>query len=267
MTTRRSWLLPAWLGLGYAFLYIPILLLILFSFNESRLVTVWGGFSTRWYAELARNDRIREAARLSLTVAALSATVAMVLGGLAGLALARFGRFRLRLAFSALLAAPLVMPEVITGLSLLLLFVALDQVIGWPGQRGFTTIVIAHATFGIAYVAVIVQARLRLLDPALEEAAADLGAPPWRAFLSVTLPMLWPALAAGWLLAFTLSLDDLVIASFTSGPGATTLPMVIFSSVRLGLSPQVNALASLFVVAASLLVTVAAWALRPPARS
>jgi putrescine transport system permease protein len=263
---RRSWQLLVWLGLGYAFLYIPILLLILFSFNESRLVTVWGGFSTRWYAELARNDRILEAARLSLTVAALSATLATVLGGLAGLALARFGRFRLRLAFSALLAAPLVMPEVITGLSLLLLFVALDHAVGWPGQRGLTTIVIAHATFGIAYVAVIVQARLKLLDPALEEAAADLGAPPARAFLSVTLPMLWPALAAGWLLAFTLSLDDLVIASFTSGPGATTLPMVIFSSVRLGLSPQVNALASLFVVTAAILVTVAAWALRPPAR-
>jgi putrescine transport system permease protein len=263
---RRSWHLLVWLGLGYAFLYIPILLLILFSFNESRLVTVWGGFSTRWYAELAHNERILEAARLSLTVAALSATIATILGGLAGLALARFGRFRLHLAFSALLAAPLVMPEVITGLSLLLLFVALDQAIGWPGQRGLTTIVIAHATFGIAYVAVITQARLKLLDPALEEAAADLGAPPWRAFLSVTLPMLWPALAAGWLLAFTLSLDDLVIASFTSGPGATTLPMVIFSSVRLGLSPQINALASLFVVVASLLVTVAAWALRPPAR-
>jgi putrescine transport system permease protein len=267
MMARRSWLLLVWLGLGYAFLYIPILLLILFSFNESRLVTVWGGFSARWYAELVRNDRILEAARLSLAVAALSATIATVLGGLAGLALARFQRFRLRLAFSALLAAPLVMPEVITGLSLLLLFVALDQAIGWPGQRGLTTIVIAHATFGIAYVAVIVQARLKLLDPALEEAAADLGAPPWRAFFSVTLPMLLPALAAGWLLAFTLSLDDLVIASFTSGPGATTLPMVIFSSVRLGLSPQINALASLFVVAAAVLVTVAARMLRPPARS
>jgi putrescine transport system permease protein len=264
MIGRRPFLLLAWLGAGYAFLYIPILLVILFSFNESRLVTVWSGFSTHWYAELAGNARIQSAAAISLTVAAASATIATVLGGLAGLALARFGRFRLRLAFSALLAAPLVMPEVITGLSLLLLFVALDHTIGWPGQRGLTTIIIAHATFGIAYVAVIVQARLKLLDPALEEAAADLGAPPWRAFLFVTLPMLFPALAAGWLLAFTLSLDDVVIASFTSGPGATTLPMVIFSSVRLGLSPQINALASLFVAAAVILVSVAAWAMRPP---
>lgn len=260
---RQSWQLLLWLGFGYAFLYVPILLLVLYSFNDSRLVTVWGGFSTRWYAELARNVRIQEAATLSLAVAASSATIATGLGGLAGLALGRFGRFRLRLPMTALLAAPLVMPEVITGLSLLLLFVALGQAIGWPGQRGFITIVIAHATFGLSYVAVIVQARLKLLDPAIEEAAADLGAPPARAFFAVTLPMLAPALLAGWLLAFTLSLDDLVIASFTSGPGATTLPMIIYSSVRLGVSPQINALASLFVAAAAILVTAAAWFLRP----
>lgn len=265
MTGRRSWLLPVWLGLGFAFLYIPIALLVLYSFNDSRLVTVWGGFSTRWYAGLARDERIQEAARLSLTVAATSATVAMLLGGFAGLAIGRFGRFRLRLPMTAMLAAPLVMPEVITGLSLLLLFVALNQVVGWPGQRGFMTIVIAHATFGIAYVAVIVQARLKLLDPAIEEAAADLGATPSRIFVAVTLPMLAPALAAGWLLAFTLSLDDLVIASFTSGPGATTLPMVIYSSVRLGVSPEINALASLFVAAASILVGLAARIFRPRA--
>lgn len=262
MTARRSFFLLSWLGVGYAFLYLPILLLVLFSFNESRLVTVWAGFSTRWYVELAHNDRVLEAAGLSLAVAASSATIATILGGLAGLALGRFGRFRFRLAVTGMLAAPLVMPEIITGLSLLLLFVSLTEFTGWPATRGFTTIVIAHATFGIAYVAVIVQARLRLLDPALDEAAADLGATPARAFLSVTLPLLLPALAAGWLLAFTLSLDDLVIASFTSGPGATTLPMVIFSSVRLGLSPQINALASLFVVAAAALVTLATWALR-----
>jgi putrescine transport system permease protein len=258
MTGQRSWLVLVWLGFGFAFLYVPILLLVLYSFNDSRLVTVWGGFSTRWYLELARNERIQDAAWLSLSVAATSATVATVLGGLAALAMGRFGRFRLRLPMMAMLVAPLVMPEVITGLSLLLLFVALGQAFGWPGQRGFMTIVLAHATFGLAYVAVIVQARLRLLDPAIEEAAADLGATPTRTLVAVTLPMLAPALAAGWLLAFTLSLDDLVIASFTSGPGATTLPMVIYSSVRLGVSPQVNALASLFVLAAALLVGLAA---------
>lgn len=262
MNSRRSAFLLTALGLGYAFLYLPILLLVVFSFNESRLVTVWAGFSTKWYGELARNERILEAAGLSLAVAASAATLATALGGAAGLALARFGRFGGRALFAGLLAAPLVMPEVLTGLSLLLLFVSLDQAIGWPGERGFTTIVIAHATFATAYVAVVVQARIKLLDPALEEAAHDLGAPPGRAFFSVTLPMIVPALAAGWLLAFTLSLDDLVIASFTSGPGATTLPMVIFSSVRLGLSPQINALASLFVLAAALLVGAAAWLLR-----
>jgi putrescine transport system permease protein len=267
MTARRSVFLLIALGFGYAFLYLPVLLLVLYSFNESRLVTVWAGFSTRWYAELAQNERILDAAGLSLLVAATSATVATALGGFAGLALGRFGRFRGRAPFAGLLAAPLVMPEVLTGLSLLLFFVSLDQAIGWPGQRGFTTIVIAHATFATAFVAVVVQARVRLLDPALEEAAHDLGAPPLRTFLSVTLPMLAPALAAGWLLGFTLSLDDLVIASFTTGPGATTLPMVVFSSIRLGVSPQINALASLFVLAAAILVTTAAWFLRRQERA
>lgn len=263
MTRGRSWLVLVWLTLGFAFLYVPIALLILYSFNDSRLVTVWGGFSTRWYVGLMHDERIQDAARLSLTVAASSATVAALLGGFAGLAIGRFGRFALRLPMTAMLAAPLVMPEVITGLSLLLLFVALNQAIGWPGERGFATIVIGHATFGISYVAVIVQARLKLLDPAVEEAAADLGATPVHTFLAVTLPMLAPALVAGWLLAFTLSLDDLVIASFTSGPGATTLPMVIYSSVRLGVSPEVNALASLFVLAAAILVGTAARVFRP----
>ncbi len=261
MTGRRSPLLLTWLGLGYAFLYLPVLLLIVFSFNGSRLVTVWAGFSTRWYVELLNNERIIEAAGLSVAVAAASATLATILGGLGGLALGRIKGFRIRPVAAALLgflfAAPLVLPEVITGLSLLLLFVSLDNIIGWPGERGFTTIVIAHTTFSLAYVAVVVQARVRLLDPALEEAAHDLGAPPARAFFNVTLPLLAPALAAGWLLAFTLSLDDLVIASFTAGPGATTLPMVVFASVRLGLSPQVNALATLFVIAAGLCVTLA----------
>ena len=261
MRARRSIFLLTALGLGYAFLYLPVLLLILFSFNESRLVTVWAGFSTKWYGELLHNQRILDAAGLSVAVAAVSATVATALGLMGGMALQRFGGFRGRVLVAGLLAASLVMPEVLSGLSLLLLFVSLDQLVGWPGERGFTTIVIAHATFTTAYVAVIVQARLKLLDPALEEAAHDLGAPPWRAFVGVTLPLLMPALAAGWLLAFTLSLDDLVIASFTSGPGATTLPMVVFSSVRLGLSPQINALASLFVLAATLLVAVSLWLL------
>lgn len=267
MNARRSTGLLTALAFGCAFLYLPVGLLILYSFNASRLVTVWSGFSTHWYAELVENDRILDAAGLSLMVAATSATIAMVLGGFAGLALGRFGRFPGRTSFAGLLTAPLVMPEVLMGLSLLLFFVAMGEAIGWPGQRGFTTIVIAHATFSTAFVAVVVQARVRLLDPALEEAAHDLGAPPLRAFLYVTLPMLAPALAAGWLLGFTLSLDDLVIASFTTGPGATTLPMVVFSSIRLGVSPQINALASLFVLAAAILVTTASWFLRRQERA
>lgn len=247
------------LGAGYAFLYLPIALLVAYSFNGGRLVTVWSGFSTRWYVELLGNDRLLDAAGLSLAVAAVSASLAAVLGTLAGFALSRFGRFRARLAFAVLLAAPLVLPEVITGLSLLLSFVALDQAIGWPSERGFTTLVLAHTTFSIAYVAVIVQARLTEFDRAIEEAAADLGAPPAIVFTQVTLPLMAPAIAAGWLLAFTLSLDDLVVTSFVTGPGATTLPMFIFSSVKLGLSPQINALASLIVATALLMVGIGLW--------
>jgi putrescine transport system permease protein len=255
--SARSRSLGLALMLGYAFLYAPIVLLVVYSFNDSRLVTVWSGFSTRWYGELLANERILDAAKLSLAVAACAATLATAVGTLAGLAMARLGRFPGRLLFAALLAAPLVMPEVVTGLTLLLMFVALEQAIGWPAGRGFVTLVLAHASFGLAFVAVIVQARLAMLDPALEEAAADLGAPPGRAFLSVTLPLIAPAVAAGWLLAFTLSLDDLVIASFTTGPGATTLPIYIFASVRLGVSPQVNALATLLVALAASLALVA----------
>ena len=252
---RRSPGLLAALGAGYAFLYLPILLLIVFSFNESRLVSVWAGFSTRWYGELLRNDRILDAAWLSLAVAAVSATIAVFVGGLGGFVLARYGRFSFRWLFAALLAVPLVMPEVVTGLSLLLTFVSIDRAM--PLERGFGTLVAAHATLSLAFVAAIVQARMSGLDPSIEEAAYDLGARPAKVFWTVTIPMLAPALGAGWLLAFTLSLDDLVIASFTSGPGATTLPMVVFSSMRLGLSPQINALATLFVVAAALCLTVA----------
>lgn len=237
---------------GFAFLYIPILSLIVYSFNKSRLVTVWGGFSTEWYGKLFQNTQILDAAWLSLKIAAINATGAVILGTLAGLALARFGKFRGRTLFAGMTTAPLVMPEVITGLSLLLLFVAMEQVFGWPGGRGVTTITIAHMTLTMAYVTVIVQSRLSTLDDSLEEAAMDLGARPAQIFFLITLPIIAPALVSGWLLAFTISLDDLVVASFVSGPGSSTLPMVIFSKVRLGVSPDINALATLMV----LLVTV-----------
>jgi putrescine transport system permease protein len=246
------------LALGYLFLYTPIALLILYSFNESRLVTVWAGFSTKWYAELWQNDAIRAATLVSLQVAALSATLAAVLGTLAGTALARW-RFPGQALFSVMATAPLVLPEVITGLALLLLFVFAEEAIGWPPGRGILTISIAHATLGLAFVAVVVQARLAAFDRSLEEAALDLGAPPGKVYLVVTLPLIAPAIVTGWLLAFTLSLDDLVLASFTSGPASSTLPMVIFSAVRLGLSPQVNALATIIVVAVAVVVGTAFW--------
>jgi len=250
MRRRLPWLGLA-LGAGYAFLYLPIALLVLLSFNESRLVTSWTGFSFRWYVALWNNAALIEAALLSLRIAAVSATGALVIGTLAGFALARLGAFRGRALFGAMVAAPLVMPEVITGLSLLLLFVALASVVGWPGERGVTTITIAHITFATAYVAVVVQSRLADFDESLEEAAMDLGARPWTVFATITLPLIAPALASGWLLAFTLSLDDLVIASFTSGPGATTLPMVVFSAMRLGLTPELFALATIIIAIVS----------------
>ncbi|HEY0836279.1 MAG TPA: ABC transporter permease subunit [Azospirillum sp.] len=245
---RRMGMLAWALWFGYAFLYAPILLLIVYSFNENRLVTVWSGFSTKWYGELLDNDALIDAAIVSLQVAAASATLATGLGTIAGLALSRFGRFRGRTLFGGMISAPLVMPEVITGLSLLLLFVAMEQVLGWPDGRGMTTITIAHTTFTMAYVAVIVQSRLSGMDGSLEEAAMDLGARPAKVFFVITLPLIAPAIVAGWLLAFTLSLDDVVIASFVSGPGSTTLPMAVFSSVRLGVSPQINALATIIVL-------------------
>jgi putrescine transport system permease protein len=235
------------LTLGFAFLYIPIVSLIVYSFNASRLVTVWGGFSTKWYGALFRNEQILNAAWLSIKVAMLSATLAVVLGTLAGMALARFGPFKGRTLLSGLTTAPLVMPEVITGLSLLLLFVTMEQLIGWPAGRGMTTIVIAHITFTMAFVTVVVQSRMSQMDDSLEEAAMDLGARPHKVFFLITLPIIFPALLSGWLLAFTLSLDDLVIASFVAGPGSSTLPMVIFSKVRLGVSPDINALATILV--------------------
>ena len=259
---RRIGRLLVPLGLGFAFLYLPILLMVVFSFNESRLVTSFTGFSTRWYAALWENEAVVSAALLSLRIAAVSATMAVLLGIPAGFALARFGRFRGRAAFGGVMAAPLVMPEVVTGLSLLLLFVAMEAAFGFPAGRGATTVAIAHATFGAAYVAVVVQSRLAGFDLGLEEAAADLGARPWGVFRQVTLPLIAPGVAAGWLLAFTLSLDDLVVASFVSGPGASTLPVVVFSAVRLGLTPDLYALATLMVgvVAGGLLL--ALWIAR-----
>ncbi|MBK8956841.1 MAG: ABC transporter permease subunit [Proteobacteria bacterium] len=256
MKRTPRWLL-AWLVAGLAFLYLPIASLIVFSFNESKLVTVWAGFSTKWYGALLDNRPILDAALLSLKIATLTASLATVLGTLAALCLARFGAFRGRALFSGLVTAPLVMPEVITGLSLLLLFVALEQAIGWPAGRGTLTIVIAHATFAMAYVTVVVQSRLVGMDASIEEAAMDLGARPAKVFLVITLPIIAPALVSGWLLAFTLSLDDLVVSSFVSGPGASTLPMVIYSKVRLGLSPEINALATLMVLVVTVAMIVA----------
>ena len=245
---QRSTFLFTTLAFGYAFLYLPIVILMVYSFNDSRIQSVWNGFSLRWYASLLENVQIIDAALLSLQIAIISATIATALGTLAGLSMTHMGRFKGRLLFTGLIAAPLIMPEVITGLSLLLVFVSTEQWIGWPETRGTLTIIIAHITFSMAFVAVIVQSRLSTADRSLEEAAMDLGGRPFRVAIDVTLPLIAPAMIAGWLLSFTLSLDDLVIASFVSGPGASTLPMVIFSKVKLGVAPDVNALATLIIL-------------------
>src|SRR6478735_7253689 len=240
--------------LGFAFLYLPIVLLVVFSFNESKLVTVWGGFSTKWYVSLLHNQALLDAAWVTIRVGLLSATAATVLGTLAAIALVRYTRFRGRMLFSGMVYAPLVMPEVITGLSLLLLFVA----IGF--DRGFWTITLAHTTLTMCFVAVVVQSRLLTFDRSIEEAAQDLGAPPLRTFFEVTLPIIAPAVLSGWILAFTLSLDDLVIASFTSGPGATTLPMKIYSQVRLGVTPEINAACTMLIAIVTVGVIIASIA-------
>ncbi len=247
----RNIFLPVVMTIGYAFLYLPILILIIYSFNESQLVTVWAGFSTKWYAALLHNEHLIDAAKLSFGIAVVVATLAMTLGALAAYILARFGLFSGRTLTSGMVSAPLVMPEVIMGISSLLMFVGLEQWIGWPAGRGVQTIIIAHVTFAMAFVTVIIRARLADLDKSIEEAAADLGARPVVVFFLVTLPMIAPALLSGWLLAFSLSIDDLVITAFVSGPGSTTLPLVIFSSVKLGLNPQINALATLIVALVS----------------
>ncbi|WP_202932439.1 ABC transporter permease subunit [Vreelandella alkaliphila] len=258
LLSRRPSFTTVMLILGLLFLYLPMVVLVVYSFNASRLVTVWAGFSTQWYGELFRDRQILAAVWTSLKIAFFSASMAVCLGTVAAFVMTRYGHFRGKTALSSMVTAPLVMPEVITGLSLLLLFVQMAQLIGWPADRGVATIWIAHTTFCSAYVAVVVAARLREIDRSIEEAAMDLGSPPVKTFFLVTLPVISPALAAGWLLAFTLSLDDLVIASFVSGPGANTLPMVVFSSVRMGVSPKINALATLIILAVSL-VTFLAW--------
>jgi putrescine transport system permease protein len=256
-------LLRVWLLLGFTFLYVPLALLVATSFNAARLTTVWSGVSLRWYRALWDDPVLMQAAWLSLQVAAASATLASLLGGLAGIALAR--GMRRQALFQALLLAPVVLPDLLIGLALLLLFVALEQLVGFPRGRGAGTIILAHATIGMGFVALAVQARLAGESRILEEAAADLGAPPWAVLRRITLPRIAPALAAGWLLAFTLSLDDVVVASFASGPGATTLPMAMFSALRLGPTPILNALATVILVLAAATL-LAALFLAPVAR-
>jgi putrescine transport system permease protein len=257
MKQSRSIFLLSALVFGFAFLYIPILSMIVFSFNESKLVTVWGGFSVKWYGELLDNRQMLDAAWLSVRIATVTATGAVIIGTMAGLALARFGQFRLRTVFSGMVTAPLVMPEVITGLSLLLLFVAFAPLPFVPDQRGFSTITIAHMTLTLSYVTVIVQSRLSTMDDSLEEAALDLGARPAKVFMTITLPIIAPAMISGWLLAFTLSLDDLVISSFTAGPSTNTLPMMIYSTVRRGITPEINALATIMIAIVTVFVILA----------
>src|SRR5882757_3787368 len=258
MEKRYSPLLLSVLCFGIAVLYIPMLVLIAYSFNASPLISVWGGFSTHWYTELLHNQQILQAALLSLEVAVTSSTAAVILGTLAAIALVRFRRFPGRLLLTGMVNAPLVMPEIITGMTQLLLFVSMLQLFSWP-HRGFTTIVLSHITFCTAYVTITVQSRLAAADRTLEEAAQDLGASPARAFLEITLPIIAPAIISSWLLCFTLSLDDLVISSFVAGPGASTLPMVIYSKVKLGVSPDINALASLIVCAVGVCIIAAGW--------
>ncbi|MCI0913095.1 MULTISPECIES: ABC transporter permease subunit [Pseudomonas] len=246
------------LVLGLLFIYLPMLILVIYSFNASKLVTVWGGWSVKWYVGLLDNTQLMGSVMRSLEIACYTAVAAVALGTLAAFVLTRVTRFKGRTLFGGLVTAPLVMPEVITGLSLLLLFVAMAQTIGWPQERGVVTIWIAHTTFCAAYVAVVVSARLRELDLSIEEAAMDLGAKPWKVFFLITIPMIAPSLAAGGMMSFALSLDDLVLASFVSGPGSTTLPMEVFSAVRLGVKPEINAVASLILLSVSL-VTFMVW--------
>ncbi|HUG04799.1 MAG TPA: ABC transporter permease subunit [Steroidobacteraceae bacterium] len=257
MNRRPVWLITV-VAFGYALLYVPIVSVVIYSFNDSRLVTLWGGFSFRWYASLLSNRELLESALLSLRIAVVSATFATAFGAIIALALQRLSRLRGRVLLSGMIAAPLVMPEIITGLSLLFLFISMADLVGWPASRGATTITIAHITFSMAFVVVVVRSRLAAMDESLEEAAMDLGGRPVPVFFDITVPMLMPALISGWLLAFTLSLDDLVISSFVSGPGATTLPMYIFAKVRLGVTPDINAITTIIIALVAVAVVTAA---------
>ena len=254
---RQSVFLVTMMCFGFAFFYIPILSMIVYSFNGSRLATVWGGFSTKWYVSLFSNKQILEAAILSLQIAVLSATFATILGTMAGIALARFKRFRGRTLFSGLVTAPLVMPEVITGIASLMLFILMAEYIGWPATRGFTTVTLAHITFSMVFVTTIIHSRLVEADASIEEAAMDLGSRPWQVMKDITLPIISPAILSGWLLAFTISLDDVVITNFTTGPGTTTLPILIWSKVKLGVTPDINALATITVTIVGIGVIIA----------
>ena len=258
---RRHTFLVSMLAFGFAFFYVPILSMIVFSFNESRLASVWGGFSTKWYVSLFSNKQVIDALILSLEIALVSATIATILGTMAGIALARFPVFRGRLVFSGLVTAPLIMPEVITGISSLMFFILMAQWVGWPSQRGFTTVTLAHITFSMVFVTTIVQARMLQSDRSIEEAAMDLGSRPWEVMRDVTIPVIFPAILSGWLLAFTISLDDVVITSFTTGPGSTTLPLLIWSKVKLGVTPDINALATLMVSIVAIGVVIAGIAM------
>jgi len=259
VNSKRNYYLLSGICFGFAFLYIPIILLMLFSFNEAKTTTTWSSFSFRWYQILFENDAIIDAALISLRIAVVTATVATIVGTLAGIALVRLGKFKGKTFFSGLMIAPMVMPEVITGLSLLLFFVALEELVGWPDGRGMTTIALAHITFCITFVAVIIQSRLHGMDEFLEEAAMDLGGRPARVLFDITFPLIAPAMISGWLLSFTLSLDDVILASFTAGPGSTTLPLVVFSKVKLGVSPDINALATIIIGIVAVGVFVMGW--------
>jgi putrescine transport system permease protein len=254
---RRPVFLITMLCFGFAFFYIPILSMIVYSFNASRLATVWGGFSTKWYGALFSNRQVITAALLSLKIALISATFATALGTMAGIALARFRRFKGRTMFTGLVTAPLVMPDVITGIASLMMFILMAQWIGWPAQRGFTTVTLAHITFSMVYVTTIVHSRLVQSDAAIEEAAIDLGSRPWQVMRDITIPVITPSILSGWLLAFTISLDEVVITSFTTGPGNTTLPLLIWSKVKLGVTPDINALGAITVTIVGIGVLIA----------
>ena len=259
MKTKRNYFLLTGAALGFTFLYIPMLMLIVFSFNEARITTSWSRFSLRWYESLFANEAIINALIISLKIAVISATIATIIGTMAAIVLVRFKKFKGKTFFSALTIAPMVMPEVMTGLAMLIFFVWMEKIFGWPNGRGMTTIALAHITFCITFVAVIVRSRLYSMGEDLEEAAMDLGARPLRVIFDITLPLIAPAMMAGWLLSFTLSLDDVILATFLSGPGSTTLPLVIFGKVKLGVSPDINALGTIIIAVVTMGIVISGW--------